>query len=119
VKDLEMMWEIFKNFPLEVHLLLAAPLLVTGVLFWAINRSRTIDHRWYDYWIKHINTEVRYVRMRVKRKDREQAYRYVFGQLWNELHTQIGTDYSQMTTMQRGIFIILAETHRNHMRGYE
>lgn len=119
MNDLELMWEIFKNFPTEVHLLLATPLIFTGVLFWFMSSSRSIEHRWYDHWRKYINQQSRHVSMRVKRADREQAYRYVFGQLWNQLHSEIGTDFNKMTTVQRGIYIHLAETHRNHMRGYE
>lgn len=119
VNDLEMMWEIFKNFPTTVHLLLATPLVVTSLLFWFMNQTRTIEDRWYDEWHKHITRQSRHVVLRVKRADREQAYRYVFGQLWHKLHSEIGTDFSKMTTIQRGIYIYLATTHRNHMRGYE
>lgn len=119
MNDLELMWKIFTGFPTEVHILLASPIVVVSVLFWTLSKSRTIEHRWYEHWIKQINKETRYITLRVKRKDREKAYRYVFGQLWHQLHSEIGMDFNKMTTVQRGVYIYLATTHRNHMRGYE
>lgn len=114
------LWEVFKNFPVVVHLIyLAIILAMVCLMVCRYSQSRDVEYWWYDRWHKKIDNTIRGVRKQYKPKDRQQAYRDTFAKLWVELKRETGDDYNKLVTGERSIWIHLATRQRDFMRFYE
>jgi hypothetical protein len=112
----QVLFQIFLDLPWQIHaflaLGLAAGIIGINALF---GMKKNIQVQWYERWERHINNSVREVRRKYPRKERKFHYEYMFSKLWVELKAELGDNYCQLTTGQRGIWIMLATRHRDVM----
>lgn len=115
------MQELYKAallMPWSFWAIMGSMVLIAGWAFWHCTRpSKRIDHQFYDYWIKKINSELKRCRRVPNRNGgREKEYRRTFAWLQFELEEQMGhgpNDFNHMSTSERGIWIHLMTRWRD------
>lgn len=102
--------EIFMQMPWTFFALMGTVILLVIWAIWtSTKRPKDFNHLFYDRWMKRINDDLRDVRRRYKRSDRNEAYKATYSRLYRDLTNEIGTpsNFDELPTAQRSIWIYL------------